>query len=345
MFALASLLFATNVFLMVSPVSASTLTTSYIRLNRIGTSNSTSIRVQFKAISAGATSLTVNFNGADTTTWTGQGGSVNAAQTTDTVACASETGDTALPGSLTSSGSGSTITTTGITALSAGSTYCIDYTSASAVTTPSAAGEFHPIITAGSDSNAVGIRIISGNTADQVTVNGTVPPTFNFVIGGCASNTDNFTSNLNPSSVVSTGGCNVTVNTNAHSGWHAWVKDSNTGLNSTTAVKTIASVPTGSTTTLVANGANEKYGVGVTSVTQGTGAGVVTANPAYDATASGGANAVVGGIDNTLRPIASSTGTAASAVISIKERAVIAGATPAASDYTDTITVIGAGNF
>lgn len=346
-FSAAVIVFITNLMMVAAPVSAATLTTSYIRLNRMGTANATSLRVQFKAISAGATSVAINFNGADSTTWTGQSGALGAqaSQTSTTAACVADTGDTALAGTHTFVVSGSTLTINGVTALSAGSTYCVDLTFASAVTTPTSAGEFHPTITAGSDSTTVAVRVVTGNTGDQVTVNAIVPPTFNFAIGGCASNIDNFTANLSSASVISTGGCTITVNTNAKTGWFAWAKDSSTGLVSTAAVKTIASVATGSTSTLVANGTNENYGFGVTSVAQGSGAGTTSAATAYDATATGGVNATVGGLDGTLRAIASSTGTATSAVVTVKERAVISTVTPAANDYTDTITLVGAGSF
>jgi hypothetical protein len=40
-----------------------------------------------------------------------------------------------------------------------------------------------------------------------------------------------------------------------------------------------------------------------------------------------------------------SPGTASGDTITLKERVAISGATPAATDYTDTITVVAAGNF
>lgn len=340
---LAWLLLAANLLVATAPASAAVLTTSYIRLNRMAAGTNTSLRVQFKATSAGATTLAIDFNGADTTTWTGQSGVVNATQTTATAACASETGDTALPGTLSSSGSGSTITTTGITALSAGTTYCVDYTSTSAVTTPTSVGEFHPTITAGSDSTTVAVRVVSG-TNDQVVVNAVIGPTFNFVISGCASNIDNFTANLSAGAVTSTGGCTVTVNTNAKTGWYAWARDSNTGLTSTAASKTIASTTPGTNATLSAG--TEGYVFGVTAIGQGTGAGTTSATNAYGNGSGGTAGAGQGsGLDSTLRLIASSTGSAASATLTTKEAAAINATTPAANDYTDTLTIVGAGNF
>ncbi len=219
---LAALLLVTPVIMEVArtqTVSAATLTTSYIRLNRIKAGQTTSVRIQFRTVGAGATTLAVNFNGTDATTWTGSSGVVNTTQTTSTATCASETGDTALPGSLSASGTGSTVTITGVTALAATTTYCVDLTSATAVTNATV-GEYHPSITAGSDSTVVALRTISD---DQITVTATVPPTFNFVLGG---NSDSFSTTLG-TSVTSTAGKTVTITTNAAAGWIAWVKSLN----------------------------------------------------------------------------------------------------------------------
>jgi hypothetical protein len=84
---------------------------------------------------------------------------------------------------------------------------------------------------------------------------------------------------------------------------------------------------------------------GVTAITQGTGAGVTTAAPAYDATASGGVNSNGSGLDTSIRQLAQSTGTAGNTILTLKERAAISAVTPAAADYTDTITLIAAGSF
>src|SRR5689334_483409 len=101
---------------------AASLTNTYLRLSRLSTGGSGAARLVFKTTSAGATSITINMNGADTTTWTGQSGAVAASPTPSSGSCAAETGATALPGSISGSGSGSTITISSITALSASTT-------------------------------------------------------------------------------------------------------------------------------------------------------------------------------------------------------------------------------
>lgn len=330
---------------MVRQAQAATLTTSYIRLNRLKTATATPFRLQFRTVSAGATTVVIDFNGADGTTWTAASGLVNVTQTTATATCASETGDTALPGTLAASGSGAVLTITGVTALSATTTYCVDLTHASAVTNATS-GEYHPTVTVGSDSTTVAVRTISN---DQIVVSATVPPTFNFVLSG---NTDSFTTNLSSSSVVSTTGQTVTITTNAYTGWIAWVKNLNgsSGASTKGALKSAGAgnytIPTtnanalGSASHTLSTG-SEDYGLGVTITTDASGGGTVTLDAAYD-----GTSTKAGVLDVTnFRPIASANGTANGDVINLKERATISGVTPAASDYTDTLTVIGAGNF
>jgi hypothetical protein len=327
-------------------VKAATLTNTYIRLNRMSASpTTTSFRLVFRTVGAGATSVAINFNGADTTTWTGSSGAVNATQSTNTATCATETGFSALPGSLSASGSGSTVTITGVTALSATTTYCVDLTSASAVTN-AAAGEYHPTVTVGSDSTTVAVRTISN---DQIVVSATVPATFSFVLSG---NTDSFTSNLSTTGQVLTTGRTVTINTNAASGWIAWVKGTNASSGAATKGALLSAsasnytIPTTNANALgsashTQSAGTEDYGLSV-SVADGAGGGTATANAAYD---SGGTDKV-GVLDPTnFRPIASSGGTATNDVITLKEGAVIVGSTPPGTDYTDTLTVIGAGNF
>jgi hypothetical protein len=316
-----------------SNAHAASLTSAYIRPTTMKTGQTTSVRVVFRTTaSAGQTSLTVNFNGADATTWTGSSGVVNATQTVAGVA-GCDASATALPGSPTAAGATSIVTVSSITALSVNTVYCFDLTSTSAVTNPTA-GEYHPVITAGSDSTTVAVRIV---TSDQVLVTATVPPTFNFVLD---ANSTSFTTNLSTSSVVQTTGRTVTVTTNAPNGWIAWAKDTNTGLTSASATKTIAATTPGTTATITT--AAEGYVLSAEVTTDAAGGGTVSIPTAYQGTAG---NATGSGLDTTFRTIASSTGTANGDVITLRGKASIIGSTPAATDYTDTWTVIGAGTF
>ena len=162
-----------------------------------------------------------------------------------------------------------------------------------------------------------------------------VAQTFSFAI---SANTDAL-GGLSTGSVTSSPTPRTsTVNTNAKNGWQVWAKDSNTGLNSAAAAATIASTTPGTNSTLVAG--TEGYNTGVTSSQTGGTGTISVATPFV-----GGATGKGGGLDTGLRSLASSTGTANNAVLTLTNNAAISSTTAAASDYTDVITVVAAGLF
>jgi hypothetical protein len=179
---------------------------------------------------------------------------------------------------------------------------------------------------------------------DQVVVSAVVPPSFNFSISG---NTDAFTTNLDPLAIVGTTGVTFSIVTNAKSGWIAWVKDSEQGLYSATANYKINTAGTvdGAPTTLVASGASEGYGLAASIITDAAGGCTVGTDAEYTP----GGSSDAGTLSANFQPVASCTGvppaTSNGDTVKIVERASIAGGTPAGSDYTDVITVVGAGNF
>jgi hypothetical protein len=350
---------------------AGILTNTYVRLNRMKTGTATNLRLVFTNATAGTNSAVIDFNGVidvGTAQWTNAtpGGVVfNGALTVSTATCPAETGATAFPATVTAAGlTAGTITVSTTATMAAATTYCVDITTTNAITTPTVAGEYHPQVatkTGGvtTDSTNVALRIIAN---DQVTTTAIVPPIFTFVIN---SATDNFVTNLSLTSTVSTTGVTATITTNAATGWITWVKGTNTATSGTANYGALRSataanytIPSNATGTLGAvshtnTAGTEDYGLAVTAITDAAGGGTVTADVDYDstggfATCSGNGTCKLGGIStSTFLPIAASTGTASGSgdVITFKERANISGATPAATDYTDTITVIGAGKF
>jgi hypothetical protein len=277
------------------------------------------------AADAGPT-LTVNFGG-----WTGTtNGIVNTTQTINTTGCQALTGATnVLPSGtmLAAAGATSIVTVSNVGALTSGQSYCFDLTSASAVTNPTTAGQSNVVITDGTDTASTELDVISASPGDAVTVTATVPPSFTL---GLSGNTDTFASNLSSGSTVVTTGVTATISTNADSGWGLWAEDSQGGLHSAAESSLIATVAPGSIHTFTTN--SNQYGLGV--------ATNPTANYAY------GAGTTGGGLSTTaFNEIASNSAPAAGLTTVIHELADISGSTPAAQDYTDTITIVGDGSF
>lgn len=332
--ALFLLLLSAQLLVLLPKASAGTLTSTYVRLSRLGTGATTPFRVVFTTAGAGATSVAIDFSSS----WTSSSGLVNATQSVSSGSCASETGATALPGSITAAGSGSTVTISSVTALSATTAYCVDLTSSSAVTNPPA-GTYNVTVTAGSDSTTVVEDIVSSN-ADQIAVSATVGQTFTFSLGSNSA----ALGTLSASNPVSASAINASVSTNAAAGWQMWMADQagTPGLHSTIANKTIAYSPTaGSAAAALSNGA-EGYNVGAGNHS-GTCNGSVTYDSTFDNTAATSYKG--GGLDNTMRSFAKGSSTASGCAVPLTVNASISNTTPAATDYAGTITVVGAGMF
>lgn len=319
--------------------NAGSLGNTYLRLNRMtaATAN-TDMRLVFTTSADVATedSLRLDFGAG----WAAASGAINTTQSASSASCAAQTGATALPGTLSADDNGTFIDVSGVTALAASTAYCVDFTAA--VTLPSAGEYYVNVITRSSapatiDSARVALRIVSN---DSITVTASVPPTFNFALD---ANTTAFTAELTPGTKRTTTARTVTVNTNAKTGWVAWLRNSDAnGLYSAGVNANIAPTTPGTAVDVDASASTEQYVWGVTSLTQGAGVGTPAIVAAYDA--SGGTDEG-SGVDNTYRQIASSDGTSQNAVVTLVSAATISPITPAASDYTDVIQVIGAGNF
>ncbi len=223
--------------------------------------------------------------------------------------------------------------------LTVGTLYCFNFTGTSTLTTSASAtnnnsGTVTTRATGPStiDSGSYATATIAG---DQITVTASVNQTFSFALSGTTDALGTLTTgsvSVSPTPRV------ATVNTNAKNGWYVWAKDASTGLNSASAAYTIGSTTPGSNSTLSA--ASEGYNTGVTQ-TQVGGSGTVTVAAPFV----GGATGQGGGLNTTFAPLASSNGTANNAALTLTNNASISSTTAAASDYTDTITVVAAGLF
>jgi len=249
------------------------------------------------------------------------------------------TGATAWPSIATATNVTGQVVTFPSGNLTVGTLYCFNWINSAAVTVQASASSANTGSIATQTATPTVIDSIGYTTAsvtsDQIAVSAAVPSSFSFTL---SANTD-------PLGTLSTGSVTTsptprtaTLSTNAKNGWMVWAKDANTGLNSVTASSTIASTTPGTNSTLTAGTAG--YNMGATS-TQAGGTGTITVAAPFVGTATGQG----GGLNTTLATVASSNGTANNAVLTLKNNVAIANTTSAATDYSDTITVIGAGLF
>ncbi len=225
-----------------------------------------------------------------------------------------------------------------------GTLYCFNFSGTSTLTTSSAGNDKTGTITtrtsgpATIDSSSYAESIVSD---DQIVVTATVPSTFTFSLSG---NTDTFTGNLS-TTTTSTSGKTVTLATNAASGWVAWVKSANAALNSAGTGATIATAGSvDNAPTDLASTTGYVLDVDITT-DSATGTGTVTQASNYGAEYAGSNTTSGGTLSTSFQPIAASSGTTDGDVLTLIERAKISAVQAAATDYTDTLTVVAAGRF
>jgi hypothetical protein len=347
-FALAALLAVSGLtsLIVVQQAHAATLSQVVVRFDRIKASTATTGTVCAKPAAAGTTEgkVVVTFPTGFTLgafgTFTVNTTSTNAAWPAGASAwpsIAAPTGAGDISGQAVTFGSGD---------LPATNLYCFNWSNTAAVTEPSSTGSSELGTVATQTSGGAAIDSAQYATAtitdDQIQVTATVPTAFTFALSG---NTDALGTLSTASITSSPTPRTATVNTNAKNGWVVWAKDANAGLTSSNASYTIAtncSSGAGSNSTLSAGGSTEGYNTGVTK-TQAGGSGTITLNSIFDnTTATAGKG---GGLCTNFQSLATSTGSADTAVLTLTNNVVIKGSTPSATDYTDTITVVGAGLF
>lgn len=312
--------------------SAATLNRTFVRFDRMKISTQTTGTVCVNpTTTATEASLLVAFPTGYTL---GTAGNF----TVNTTNLAWPTGGTAWPGIGTATNVTGQVVTFPSSDLTVGTLYCFNWTNAAAVTIKSSASANNAgSVTTQTSAPATidtGDYTTSSINDDQIVVTATVPQSFSFALSG----------NTDPLGTLSTGSVTssptprtATVNTNAKNGWLVWARDANTGLTSASASKTIASLTPGTNSTV--SSGTEGFNTGVTS-SQAGGSGTITVATAF---VGGGTNG--GGLDTSLRALATSNGTAQNAVLTLTNNIAISSLTPAATDYSDTITVVGAGLF
>lgn len=324
-------------FFWMTPAKAGNFEQVYIRLDRLKASTTTGGTVCAQADTASTE--------ADVQVVFPTGFTVNTTASNWTVTTTNlPSGATAWPSIGTASAvSGQTVTfPSGDLVVS--TLYCFNFSGTSTLTTSTAGNDKTGTVTtrtsgpATIDSSGYALSIVSD---DQIVVSATVPATFSFSLSG---NTDSFSGNLS-TTTASTSGRTVTIATNAASGWVAWVKSANAALNSASTGASIATAGSvDNSPTDLASATGYVLDVNVTT-DSGTGTGTVSQASNYGAEYNGTNTTSGGTLSTSFQPIAASDGTTDGDVLTLIERAKISAVQAAATDYTDTLTVVAAGRF
>lgn len=252
------------------------------------------------------------------------------------------TGATAWPGINTATNVTGQAVTFPSTDLTVDTLYCFNWTNSAAVSTASGVsnantGSVAVRATGSSVIDSAGF-VTSTIADDTIDVTATVPQAFSFALSGTTDELDTLSTGAVTTSPTPR---TVTVNTNAKNGWMVWAKDNYQGLCSpsvgtctaNSATTQLGTTATGSNRTLVAGTSDVNLGV--------------TASTGTVATAFvGGTLGRGGGLSATaLQTLVSHNAPVSNAVVTLNYNAAINGTEPAATDYSDTVTVVGAGLF
>ncbi len=222
---------------------------------------------------------------------------------------------------------------------SGSSIYCFNFSGTTTLTTGSAGiSKTGSVATqtgasAAIDSSNYALAVIAN---DQVQVTGTVNPTFSFTLSSTSANFISIGNSVANTSSNPT----VTIVTNARNGWTTWVKDANDGT--LTSAGTGSNIPNAGTV-----GTSYNLGDAGHIASGGFGLGITTTGGSSAPTTeySGVSAGYAGRLSNAFRPAATSTAFASSDVITLLPRAIASVTQAPANDYTDTITIVGAGQF
>lgn len=177
-----------------------------------------------------------------------------------------------------------------------------------------------------------------GTDGDQVSVTASVPSSFNMAIADTALPLGALSTSTVAAESMSSP---IDIDTNAASGWIIWIRSEGAGIALTSASTSydIDSTDTGSPVTCSAG--TDCYVIDAASAAGGGSSGSVTEATEYagNGTTSGGV------ISTTYEKMASSDGPAVDDTVTLTAIVAISGIAAAAADYTDTLEVIGAGNF
>lgn len=336
-------------FLMPDLVSAASLSQAGVRLGRlgIGATSGNDVLVTFKlnTTPTSVAKVTLTFPAGFTIT--------SGSPTPSTSGFPDTPSITAAPGSLTSTatgggaGAGGTIVVSGLTSASLNNTTLYGFSIPSGtVQNPATAGEYSVAVesdTSGGspiDSTSTSVDIFGASAnQDQVTVNGSVAPNFTFSLSG---NTDTVPK-VDPSATQTSTGVTMSVATNSALGYTAYVKSANGEMTS-------ASNPGTPITTGTFDGSPDSVSPGTTDYgfvpSTGTPCSSCTGTLTYDGEYAVSDGTHAGSFNGTnFASFVSRNGDTSGDQVLLQERVDVSSSIGYASDYTDTLTIVAAGNF
>ncbi len=255
-----------------------------------------------------------------------------------------------LSATITSSGpaSGGTILVSGLTSASLTSTTLYGFNIPTGyITNPSTAGQYTLSLQSETttptviDTTYVPVYIYGASAnQDQVSVTASVSPNFNFAL---SSNSDTIPA-VDPTTIQTSSGVNMTVGTNSPLGYTAYVRSANGALVSAVNPGTPINTGTFSLTTpnTLTPGTTNYTFVPSTGTACTICTGTLTYNGGYTVT-----NSTQGGAFNgtNFAAFVSRNGYTNADTVKLQERIAVANTVGYSNDYTDTLTVVAAGNF
>jgi hypothetical protein len=336
-------------FMSPAMASATQLNQAGVRLGRLGhgasTGNDVFVSFKLNTTPTSVAKITVTFPAGFTVT-TGTPSVV-------TTGSPNTPATSVPPGTLTAAatgggaGAGGTIVVSGFTSASLNNTSLYGFTVASGtVTNPTTEGQYNATV---ESDNSGGTPIdvtttpvyIYGTTAnkDQVTVTASVAPNFTFQL---SANSDTVPQ-VDSSTVKTSGGVTMTVATDSPLGYTAYVKSANAALTSATSPGTPINTGT-------FDGTPDSFPAGATKYgfvpSTGAACSTCTGSITYDGEYNGLTGSTAGAFNSTnFASFVSRNGYTNSDQITLKERVTVANTVGYANDYTDTLTIVAAGNY
>jgi len=315
------------------------VTESFVRFDRLSTGAAVSGSACLNTSTSGTeTGVTIVFPSDWTISSTASNWTVT---TTNLPTGAGGGASTAWPGINTASSVNGLSVTFPSTDLSTATLYCFNFTGASSTVGAAGNDKTGQLKTTGGspyvDSVDWATSVVSSN-ADQINVTASVSATMTFSLSGNTA----ALGTLSSGSTTAASGITQSVSTNARNGWLSWVKSGTDGGSGVGALhSTVANADIDSPGSF--NGAPETLsstGGYVLDVNTGTGSPTVQAE--YD-----GSGADDGGhiSQSQFRQTATANDPASGDTITLVVKARSSATTPAAADYTDTLTVVAAGSF